>query len=750
MKLIQVRKIMSKATLAIALALIMATASIMPLFAAVDSAHAETSGISAVPGELFFFSPELTTPTSAEILDMELGTNFAAMGPVTAVSARCGSFSMLNANGEISFFGMYTVGGSNWTAVASGGSLLGINEQGELWSWGFDGFSEGGVTGFNASGVTGFGVDAFGFTLTPTRMGTASNWTAIAAGDQHFLAINEDGELFAWGCGVRTGFGTDTTVPTRVGIATNWTAIAAGESHSLAINASGELWSWGGGISTGHGNDLIVTPTQVGTASNWTAIAAGSSHSLAINSSGELWGWGSNSCGAGLGDGVDYALVPTRVGIATNWTAISAGCRHSLAINANGELFSWGSDIDGWGSSTLTPTQVGTASNWTAIAAGCTFSFAIASDTTPTTLPPTLITKSLELNQGVSIPNLTFNFTFEPTRTVLREADTGPPPVTEILTTEHNITIPVQSITINNTTYDTNTLSGGVRTKTNYLDIASVISGIDFPSGGIFSWLVEEDLATGYTSPPSHINYSQAVYELRVHVNRDGVPTLVELVIVTPDRDTQTIGAKEDEMSFTNIYTRQVGTPEVAALSISKVIPDTEDNLLANTNTDFEFTVTLTNPVHTSTVAPAIALPLTAFVYEGTTQVRTETFNSLTHTFDLRHNQRLVIPNLPAGATFVVSEDPTHEFTPSYRIYLRGAFEEANTGTLGNILTTDPHFIDTGRNAAEFSNNFQWSPPTGLFISNLPFALIGLVAILLALMAVKRQRRTIEELPIVL
>ena len=34
---------------------------------------------------------------------------------------------------------------------------------------------------------------------TPTRVGTATNWVSVDGGYEHSLAINADGELYAWG-----------------------------------------------------------------------------------------------------------------------------------------------------------------------------------------------------------------------------------------------------------------------------------------------------------------------------------------------------------------------------------------------------------------------------------------------------------------------------------------------------------------------------------------------------------------------
>jgi len=172
---------------------------------------------------------------------------------------------------------------SNWTTISVGfAHVLAVNSAGELWAW-----------GSNGSGATGLNTISSN-TLVPTRVGTASNWTVVSAASgplPHSLAINSAGELWSWGTNSNgaTGLNTaasNTLVPTRVGTASNWTAVSAsGGWFSLALNSAGELWSWGNGGNgrTGHGNtENVLVPTRVGTYSNWTAIAVGSSHSLAI------------------------------------------------------------------------------------------------------------------------------------------------------------------------------------------------------------------------------------------------------------------------------------------------------------------------------------------------------------------------------------------------------------------------------------------------------------------------------------
>lgn len=78
---------------------------------------------------------------------------------------------------------------------------------------------------------------------------------AIAAGDEHSLAITRDGELYAWGKGAGAlGAADDVAVPTRVplpaalGAAAGGAYVlsaAGGADHSLAATATGDVWAWG-------------------------------------------------------------------------------------------------------------------------------------------------------------------------------------------------------------------------------------------------------------------------------------------------------------------------------------------------------------------------------------------------------------------------------------------------------------------------------------------------------------------------
>jgi hypothetical protein len=270
------------------------------------------------------------------------------------------------------------IAGPNKSVIAAGDLYtLAIQKDGSLWTWGSNGY-----------GRLGLG-DTITERDSPTRVGTASDWVAVAAsGWDHALALKANGSLWAWGDNgagqLGLGDTTDRHIPTLVSIPKTMVAVAAGWNHSLALAADGSLWAWGDNayaqLGLGDTTDRL-SPTLVG--SGWVAVAAGGIHSLALKADGSLWVWGSNGYGQlGLGDTITERDSPTRVGTASDWVAVAAGDLHSLALKADGSLWVWGSNGHGQlglGDTTdrHSPTLVG--SGWVAIAAGWNYSLGFGS-----------------------------------------------------------------------------------------------------------------------------------------------------------------------------------------------------------------------------------------------------------------------------------------------------------------------------------------------------------------------------------
>lgn len=227
------------------------------------------------------------------------------------------------------------------TAIAAGGDHnLALTQSGNVWAW-----------GDNASGQLGNGSSG-GFSTTPQQVSVISNVVAIAAGDAHSLALTANGAVYAWGNGSYGQLGiygpsqpATTPVIVKFPLGVNLSAIAAGANHNLALDSNGNVWAWGQNNDGQAGNDpnssQITTPAQVsGINGTVTAIAAGDAHSVALASNGTVWVWGADTSFEQLGAAVTTkcgstpcSATPVLLNSASGASAIAAGANHSLVIS---------------------------------------------------------------------------------------------------------------------------------------------------------------------------------------------------------------------------------------------------------------------------------------------------------------------------------------------------------------------------------------------------------------------------------
>lgn len=254
----------------------------------------------------------------------------------------------------------------------------------QLWAWGQNTYGQLGV-GNNTN------------RSSPIQIGSLSDWSKIAGGELHGLAIRSDGTLWTWGYNTRGQLGDSTVVakssPIQIGSLKTWTQISAGRYHSLALRSDGTIWNWGGnynGATLGQPGvwTNISSPVQVGNLSTWSKIAAGYYHNTAIKSDGTLWTWGSNFYGElGIGtNGSTDKSSPVQVGALTDWTQITCGCGHNIAIRS-GTLWAWGANDRGQlgigdRSNRSSPIQIGALNTWAKVIAGYAHNLALKTDGT--------------------------------------------------------------------------------------------------------------------------------------------------------------------------------------------------------------------------------------------------------------------------------------------------------------------------------------------------------------------------------
>ena len=136
--------------------------------------------------------------------------------------------------------------------------------------------------------------------------------------------------------------GAPSDVPVAVSGLSAATAIAAGENHSVALLGDRTVVQWGSqnhGLSSGdpRPGETRDVPAPVSGLSGVMSIAGGEEHSLALLGNGTVMAWGENGWGQ-LGDGAstqdEIIEAPVRVNNLGGVTAIAAGGSHSLAVSA--------------------------------------------------------------------------------------------------------------------------------------------------------------------------------------------------------------------------------------------------------------------------------------------------------------------------------------------------------------------------------------------------------------------------------
>lgn len=175
------------------------------------------------------------------------------------------------------------------------------------------------VTVIQPGNVSGWGDNEYGESSGPLAV---TNIIAIAAGDYHSVAVEDNGTVIQWGY----NWGS---VPANL---TNAVSVAAGYDDSIALRSDGTVVTWG----TNNSPANYVPSGLAGV----KAVACGWDDNVALLTNGTVEAWGFNGEFFGWGDMTDTTGL-------TNITAVSAKGLHALALTSHGTVQAWGDDREG-------------------------------------------------------------------------------------------------------------------------------------------------------------------------------------------------------------------------------------------------------------------------------------------------------------------------------------------------------------------------------------------------------------------
>ena len=257
-------------------------------------------------------------------------------------NGRLGDGSIIS---KLTPFAVY--GNKTFCEISSGYHSLAIDKNGRLWSWGANNYGE-------------LGIGSTTSQLTPVRVsgaGAVKTFCKIyASNGQTSLAIDKDGQLWAWGFNfyLAIGDGSDFCRNTPVSVGgqkKTFCQISSSFRHTLAIDKYNRAWAWGYNPSGEIGNKRItitIEPELIQGASKAFIFLEGFSNaSIGLDNTGKAWAWGYNVSGEIGINSIGRRFTPSAIYGNKSFCKISNGGNVFSAIDKNGQVWSWGTSNSG-------------------------------------------------------------------------------------------------------------------------------------------------------------------------------------------------------------------------------------------------------------------------------------------------------------------------------------------------------------------------------------------------------------------
>lgn len=248
-------------------------------------------------------------------------------------------------------------------ATVSGGNgfALGLTTDGQVYGWG--------AGGQGRLGTGSMAAQAQPMALDTTGVLAGKEIVQVEAGEAFGLALDADGQVYAWGAGSEGQLGNGSNANSTVPVAVDTSGVlagkrivrvAAGQDFALALDADGLVYAWGNGangrLGTGSSASSAV-PVAVRTIGvlagrQIAQVSAGEGYALAVDTEGVGYAWGTGAngrlgTGSSLNQTAPAKVVASGVLAGKQLTQVSAGGTHSLALDADGAVYAWGNGANG-------------------------------------------------------------------------------------------------------------------------------------------------------------------------------------------------------------------------------------------------------------------------------------------------------------------------------------------------------------------------------------------------------------------
>ncbi len=226
---------------------------------------------------------------------------------------------------------------SAWRFIAAGNNIsYGIKSDGSLWGW-----------GTNKVGQLGISTRNFKYDYwAPVQIGTTTDWQTVCPSISFTIGLKKDGTIWAWGNRLDNLQEQESNPYQPVKLTgndnSNWAAIAAGDDFFVAQKNDGTLYTRGLFNNTQYNDGGKTAFYKVNDDTDWTSFSAGKQHVVAIKKDGSLWGWGNNEVGQ-LGNGSNSnAKNPVKIIRVNDWQKVTAAGDYTFALKKEGTAWFWG------------------------------------------------------------------------------------------------------------------------------------------------------------------------------------------------------------------------------------------------------------------------------------------------------------------------------------------------------------------------------------------------------------------------
>ncbi|MFT4245311.1 MAG: hypothetical protein QM571_02150 [Micrococcaceae bacterium] len=281
--------------------------------------------------------------------------------------------------------------GIEWGQVSFGSNnhVIGISKDRKLYTW-----------GNNDKGQLGLGLDpaTHPYVAEPTQVGTGNYWNWCAAGSDHSIVVNQNGQFVAAGNNDKGQLGLGHFNNPAGGTFYNtfqtyshggWHVGEAGNKFTALISTDSRLYTFGdntyGQLGLGSFGGAKESPQLVNLA-NVAQVHMDGNFVISVAGNRYMYSWGQNNYGQLGLDDTNNRHTPQQVGT-DSWRNIGTGWYHVAAINTARQLYTWGNNNRGqlgtgttnnhWVPTHIT-TPTGHDGHWNKVTAGGNHSAAIS------------------------------------------------------------------------------------------------------------------------------------------------------------------------------------------------------------------------------------------------------------------------------------------------------------------------------------------------------------------------------------